>query len=113
MPQLLARVQSLRLHAPNAQGADAPAGRQAGVPIARALRLFADAANFPVLVHCVIGKDRTGLVMMLLLLLCGVAEADVINDYVASEALLHAARAKGELRTLHGTRPGPVWAGQG
>lgn len=113
MPQLLARVQSLRLHAPNAQGADAPAGRQAGVPIARALRLFADAANFPVLVHCVIGKDRTGLVMMLLLLLCGVAEADVINDYVVSEALLHAARAKGELRTLHGARPGPVWAGQG
>jgi len=95
-------------------GADAPApGPQAGVPISRALRLFADAAKFPVLVHCVIGKDRTGLVMMLLLLLCGVAEADVINDYVVSEALLHAARAKGELRTLHGARPGPVWAGQG
>jgi hypothetical protein len=87
-------------------GADAKApGPQAGVPIARALRLFADDANFPVLVHCVIGKDRTGLVMMLLLLLCGVAEADVINDYVASEALLHAARAKGELRSLHGARP--------
>ena len=47
---------------------------QAGVPIARALRLFADSANFPILVHCVIGKDRTGLVMMLLLLLCGVDE---------------------------------------
>ena len=44
------------------------------MPIARALRLFADSANYPVLVHCVIGKDRTGLVMMLLLLLCGVDE---------------------------------------
>ena len=44
------------------------------MPIARALRLFADSANFPILVHCVIGKDRTGLVMMLLLLLCGVDE---------------------------------------
>lgn len=44
------------------------------MPIARALRLFADSANFPILVHCVIGKDRTGLVVMLLLLLCGVDE---------------------------------------
>lgn len=44
------------------------------MPIARALRLFADSANFPILVHCVIGKDRTGLVIMLLLLLCGVNE---------------------------------------
>ena len=40
---------------------------QAHRPIAASLRLFADAENFPILVHCVHGKDRTGLIAMLLL----------------------------------------------
>ena len=40
--------------------------------MARALRVFVDEENFPVLVHCVHGKDRTGLIIMLLLLLCDV-----------------------------------------
>ena len=40
---------------------------QAHKPIAASLRLFADADNFPILVHCVHGKDRTGLIAMLLL----------------------------------------------
>lgn len=40
---------------------------QAHKPIAASLRLFADAENFPILVHCVHGKDRTGLIAMLLL----------------------------------------------
>ncbi|KAK9841764.1 hypothetical protein WJX81_001496 [Elliptochloris bilobata] len=72
----------------------------ASVPIARALRLFADSANYPVLVHCVIGKDRTGLVIMLLLLLCGMDEQAVVDDYLLSEALLRTSRSKGELSTL-------------
>ena len=37
-----------------------------------ALRLFASKENYPVLVHCIHGKDRTGLIIMLLLLLCDV-----------------------------------------
>lgn len=37
-----------------------------------ALRLFASKDNYPVLVHCIHGKDRTGLIIMLLLLLCEV-----------------------------------------
>ena len=40
---------------------------QAHKPIAASLRLFADAENFPILMHCVHGKDRTGLIAMLLL----------------------------------------------
>lgn len=39
----------------------------------------------PVLVHCTVGKDRTGLVAALLLLACGVRPADVIADYVLSD----------------------------
>ena len=40
--------------------------------IARAVRVFAAAEAFPVLVHCIHGKDRTGLVIALLLMLCDV-----------------------------------------
>lgn len=40
--------------------------------VAKALRIFAKPENYPVLVHCIHGKDRTGLIIMLLLLLCDV-----------------------------------------
>ena len=40
--------------------------------IARAVRVFAAPDAFPVLVHCIHGKDRTGLVIALLLMLCDV-----------------------------------------
>ncbi|KAL4896430.1 protein-tyrosine phosphatase-like protein [Aspergillus ambiguus] len=55
------------------------------------LELFAapDGAAYPVLVHCTQGKDRTGLVILLLLLLTGaVAEDALAADYVRSEAEL-------------------------
>lgn len=28
--------------------------------VAKAMRTFADASSFPVLIHCIHGKDRTG-----------------------------------------------------
>lgn len=41
---------------------------------------------YPVLVHCTQGKDRTGLVVLLLLLLTGqVSEEAMVADYTASE----------------------------
>lgn len=40
--------------------------------MALALRPFVEDENFPILVHCIHGKDRTGLIIMLLLMLCGV-----------------------------------------
>lgn len=65
--------------------------------LARALRLFCDASNLPVLVHCIHGKDRTGLVVMLLLLLCGVDKQLVMEDYAVSEVLLKEGRANQHL----------------
>ena len=41
--------------------------------MALALRPFVDLENYPILVHCIHGKDRTGLIIMLLLMLCDVA----------------------------------------
>lgn len=37
------------------------------------------------LVHCSAGKDRTGLVVCLLLLAAGVSRADVVADYAATD----------------------------
>ena len=54
-------------------------------PIARALRVFAHAENLPIIIHCIHGKDRTGLIIALLLLLLGVDEPTVVLDYAKSE----------------------------
>ncbi len=40
--------------------------------IAKALRVLTKEENFPVLVHCMHGKDRTGLLIMLVMLLCSI-----------------------------------------
>lgn len=53
--------------------------------------LLATPESYPVLVHCVAGKDRTGIVVALVLLLCGVEREAVVADYAASEAHLEAA----------------------
>lgn len=42
----------------------------------------------PVLVHCASGKDRTGLLCALTHRLAGVGEADLMADYLATNALL-------------------------
>jgi protein-tyrosine phosphatase len=41
--------------------------------------------SWPLMVHCTQGKDRTGLVVLLVLLLCGVDMDAITNDYVQSE----------------------------
>ncbi len=51
----------------------------------RVFSVIADAANYPILIHCTQGKDRTGLVVMLLLLLLDVTVEPINADYMASE----------------------------
>ncbi len=53
----------------------------------RAVAAIAD-ADGPVVVHCMGGKDRTGLVVALLLRLAGVATSDIAADYARSSANL-------------------------
>ncbi|MCW3842180.1 tyrosine-protein phosphatase [Micromonospora yasonensis] len=52
--------------------------------LAEAVGLIADSANAPVVVHCVAGKDRTGVVCALTLAVLGVADADIAADYALS-----------------------------
>lgn len=59
-------------------------------------RAFAAIANAPdgaVVVHCVAGKDRTGLVSALLLRLAGVSREDIGRDYALSGPNLASRRA--------------------
>ncbi|MCJ1282037.1 hypothetical protein MMC26_001360 [Xylographa opegraphella] len=41
--------------------------------------------SYPILIHCTQGKDRTGLVILLVLLLCSVPVGAIDKDYRASE----------------------------
>jgi len=59
----------------------------------------------PVLVHCTVGKDRTGLSVALILAAAGVDEDAVIGDYARTEELLPTARNEGVLRYLRQRHP--------
>lgn len=52
--------------------------------IVRAIGVIADADAAPVVVHCVAGKDRTGVVCALTLSLLGVPDDDIAEDYALS-----------------------------
>lgn len=47
-----------------------------------------DESNYPLLVHCTAGKDRTGYASALLLLLLGVQWDDVLNNYLLTNDYL-------------------------
>ena len=52
--------------------------------LAKELRVFADADNYPIYFHCSLGRDRTGTLAFLLLSLCGVSKNDMYMDYEVS-----------------------------
>jgi protein-tyrosine phosphatase len=58
---------------------------EAADDIGEALHVLADPATSPVVVHCVAGKDRTGVVVGLTLALLGVADEAIADDFAASE----------------------------
>jgi len=58
--------------------------RDGSAGIGQALGVIADADAAPVVVHCVAGKDRTGVVCALTLSLLGVADEEIAADYALS-----------------------------
>ncbi|MGL5406233.1 MAG: tyrosine-protein phosphatase [Propionibacteriaceae bacterium] len=54
---------------------------QGSASFVRVISAIAEAPDGAVLVHCTAGKDRTGLVMALLLGLLGVSDEDIVDDY--------------------------------
>jgi protein-tyrosine phosphatase len=61
--------------------------RRRGPDFGAGLRVIADAARLPLLVHCAAGKDRTGLLVALLLEALGVARPVVVADYALTGIL--------------------------
>jgi protein-tyrosine phosphatase len=53
--------------------------------IVAALELLADPATTPALVHCTAGKDRTGVLVAMLLSTLGVPAEDIVSDYAATD----------------------------
>lgn len=49
--------------------------------ICKILKLIAEAPEGAVMYHCFLGKDRTGILSMLLLSIAGVGEDDIVADY--------------------------------
>jgi protein-tyrosine phosphatase len=54
---------------------------QYGRRMVTSLEFIANSSNHPILFHCAIGKDRTGVLAAAILSLLGVAETDIIADY--------------------------------
>lgn len=64
-----------------------------GNEICEALMVFTDRSNYPVLVHCTQGKDRTGLVIALALASANVEEHKIVEDFHKSQAGLDRVRS--------------------
>lgn len=47
-------------------------------------KVFGNEANYPIVLHCSIGTDRTGVISFLINALLGVAEEDLYKDYLFS-----------------------------
>lgn len=84
--------------------------RTRGAEIAAVVTALARPGALPALVHCTAGKDRTGIVIAIILSALGVADADVIADFALSATYLdpsfveHARRAMaGAVRARDGT----------
>ncbi|HET9516570.1 MAG TPA: tyrosine-protein phosphatase [Actinoplanes sp.] len=61
---------------------------QGTAALAGTLSVIAEEDNAPVVVHCMAGKDRTGVALALTLALLGVSDADIAADYaLTAEAM--------------------------
>jgi protein-tyrosine phosphatase len=62
-----------------------------GEAFVAAITAIADAAPEPTIIFCSAGKDRTGMLSALVLLLLGVGEAEIVADYHRTEANMQGA----------------------
>jgi len=68
--------------------------RDAAPQIGRILNIVATREAHPVIIHCTAGKDRTGVLIAVLLGLLGVADETIVEDYVLSAGAMADLRRK-------------------
>lgn len=68
--------------------------RDAAGQVVRTLEVLAAGGSLPAVVHCTAGKDRTGVLVAVLLSLLGVPDDVVVEDYARSAEAMVALRAK-------------------
>ncbi|KIV77599.1 hypothetical protein PV11_09388 [Exophiala sideris] len=64
-----------------------------GPEVKEVFDLLSDSDAWPILVHCTQGKDRTGIVVLLVLLLCNINVDAISKDYLLSEPELEPEKA--------------------
>jgi hypothetical protein len=69
--------------------------RSGGVAYAAALRAIAEPATLPAVYFCMAGKDRTGVFSAIVLGLLGVADDDIIADYVLTHEVVETIHERG------------------
>jgi protein-tyrosine phosphatase len=79
----------------------------------RAIEIIATDGAAPVVVHCAAGKDRTGLLVALILALVGVGEDDIVADYALTGRATDRFVADWKHRRAHLPEPPPLWPGYG
>ena len=79
---------------------------QCGPAISRVIGLIAEEEAGPVLFHCTAGKDRTGVIAALLLLIAGVNRETIIEDYsltgILAPGLIDHLRGRAQARGVEG-----------
>jgi protein tyrosine/serine phosphatase len=60
--------------------------KNSGNELSSILKIIAEEENHPVVMYCTAGKDRTGVIAMLVLSILGVSDADIVRDYVKSDS---------------------------
>ncbi|CAG8605402.1 8244_t:CDS:2 [Dentiscutata erythropus] len=53
--------------------------------ICEVLEVMTDETNLPILIHCKHGKDRTGIIIAIVLSICGVDDETIAQDYALSQ----------------------------
>lgn len=87
--------------------------REFGKRIEEALEVIAEPDNHPLLFHCAVGKDRTGILAAILLSVLGVEDEDIIEDYSLStpymEELIERMKNEPKMAEFAKRLPGFFW----